>query len=247
MTPVKLLIVAAAPGARADFVAGWLGTTPEFLNSNWNIDPETGISLGAMGNLRSIDTSGQDPELALQNWNLKLSAQAKITWAVSCHGFTLQPEVYRPYIDTGAIKFVSIDTSAVSKNLITWEFIVKTFMTKRRALDWVQRNQSYVVDEHVGRDSVTDQQRQDFLIKILNSPKLPSHTNQSLPKSIPSTHLNYTELFQPNGSKYLCHRLNMKVADHFHQLWNAMLNFSNSSTEIAIWGTTWKKSDWLAD
>ena len=41
---VKSLLVIGPGGARMDFVAGWLGKLPNFIDVNWTINPVTGHS-----------------------------------------------------------------------------------------------------------------------------------------------------------------------------------------------------------
>ena len=120
MTPIKLVIVAGIGGARADFVAGWLGLLPMFVNSRWTLDPETGVSYGFQGNCRAIDQQ-QSISQVLSSQGCTLDQNAKFTWAVACHGYDLKPENYLPHIDQGTIKFVSINTKGVDPKIIHWE------------------------------------------------------------------------------------------------------------------------------
>lgn len=41
LIPIRLYIVVARLGARGDFLAGWLGTLPNFIDTQWHIDPDT--------------------------------------------------------------------------------------------------------------------------------------------------------------------------------------------------------------
>jgi hypothetical protein len=246
MSSVKLLIVSAPGGARADFTAGWLGTLPEFVNSYWNIDPTTGVSLGNMGRLRQIDYDKQLPTQVLNSCQLELSNQSSLTWAVACHGYQIDGKMYEPYINNGSIKFLSIDISKADKSKINWEFFAKTYLSTRRGLDWVQRDKSYIIDDHISADSICDQQRIDKIINLLEHTKVPNVLKDlSLPTDVPAVILDYVQLFDENGSRYLCDKLDLVVPERHHHLWKSMLLFADCPEEIKLWGVTWKKSDWF--
>ena len=51
----KVILVAGSGGARMDFVAGWLGILPQFLDGEWRIDPLTGLSHGFMMYTKLLD------------------------------------------------------------------------------------------------------------------------------------------------------------------------------------------------
>jgi hypothetical protein len=243
MSSIKLYIVAAPGGARGDFVAGWLGTIPGFLNSYWNIDQATGVSLGNMGHLRSID-HGLAPTTALNSHQLNLSNISNITWAVSCHGYTLDPSMYYPHIDNNEIKFLSININGADKTIITWEFIVKTYLSERRGLDWAQRNKKWVIDDQINLESITDQDRIDQLQLILKQqPRALS--DRSLPITIPSISLDYVKLFKLNGSRYLCNQLNIIAPEYCHSLWNAMIPMADAPNIVTAWGVVWRKADYF--
>ena len=44
LLPIKLTVIYAQGGARGDFLAGCLGTFPEYLENYWTLDCETGHS-----------------------------------------------------------------------------------------------------------------------------------------------------------------------------------------------------------
>jgi hypothetical protein len=245
MTPIKLWVVAAAGGARGDFVAGWLGTIPGFLNSYWNLDPATGVSLGHMGHLRSIDYNNSLPSTELNSYQLSLSNESNITWAISCHGYKLDPVIYQPHIGDNSMKFLSIDIGNADKNFINWEFIVKTYLSNRRGLDWAQRNKHWIVDDQINLDTITDQDRIDKTRQLLKQQMPP--TDQSLPTTIPSVVLDYVKLFKLGGSHYLCNHLSITAPDYCHTLWDAMLPFADAPDTIMVWGVDWRKSDYFPD
>jgi hypothetical protein len=244
MTQIKLCIVAGAGGARADFVAGWLGTLPGFVNNSWLIDPFTGVSYGRQGDIRSID-SGQSIELILQNNNLELHENTKFTWATACHGYHLKGSDYQAGIDSGLIKFLSIDTHGADQNKISWEFITKTYLSHRKHMDSVKGfSEQWIIDLHIKKSQPTNQDRIDQLKLMLGNQK--SNAFTSLNTSVPCQKLEYTKLFQSGGSRYLCDQIEVDVLSCYHRYWDSMLEFSNSPEIINVWGYEWRRQEWFS-
>jgi hypothetical protein len=244
MSQIKLCIVAGGGGARADFVAGWLGTLPGFVNNFWFIDPFTGVSYGRQGDIRSID-SGQSIESILQNTNLELNKNAKFTWSTACHGYWLKGADYQAMIDAGSIKFLSIDTRGADQNKISWEFITKTYLSHRKQMDSVRGfSEQWLIDTFVNKPHPTDQDRIDRLKSmILERQKNGNLSFTSLNSSVPGQRIKYTELFQAGGSRYLCDQLEIDVSNCYHRYWDSMLEFSNSPETIDVWGVEWRRQD----
>ena len=243
MSKVTLLFVTGVGGARADFVAGWLGTLPGFVNSRWLIDPTTGVSYGQMGNFRGVD-SGADIHELLQEQNVLLDPEADFTWAVAVHGWGITLEQFKMLIFLGAVKFLSIDISKADHKKVKWEFFVKTYLSHRRQLESIQGySEQWVVDSMMEKSKdITDQDRVKTL-KYLMSVHTPTTKYISLNDSVPATQLDYVELFAPGGSRYLCKQLQIATSDRHHQYWDAMLSFSDSPESIEVWGHTWNRAD----
>jgi hypothetical protein len=244
MSLVKLIIVAGNGGARADFIAGWLGLLPNFINSYWNIDPATGCSIGCMGNLREIDRE-IPVEIAVRNQQLTLSPAATTTWAVACHGNQLDINDYQEHINNESVKFLSIDTGGAEKNRIAWDFVVKTYLSDRRGLDWARRSKHWVVDDSI--DGVLSDEKRVAKVRQLLTNLSSLGRNVSLPNSFSSTTINYVELFQPGGSYYLCNQLNIEASNTHHKIWDFMIQLADAPDNITVWGVEWKKQDYFSN
>ena len=95
MVPINLTIVIARPGARGDFVAGWLGSLPGYIDNQWRIDITTGRSFGLMNCFKEIDSVdyGNDTlnrVLSYRNYTLYDSPW---TFAMSCHGHNIEQKI----------------------------------------------------------------------------------------------------------------------------------------------------------
>jgi hypothetical protein len=198
-----------------------------------------------MGYLRSIDYATDSPISVVNSFQLSLDSGADITWAVSCHGYNLSAGLYQPLIDSNKIKFITIELDNADKNFIAWEFIVKTYLSKRRGMDWAQRNKHWIIDDQINLEYITDQDRISKMKELLKKPL--KVQDRSLPSSIPATVLEYTKLFQPGGSRYLCEQLNIEAPDSYHNFWNTLLPFANSPTSIQAWGVNWQRDDCFTD
>jgi hypothetical protein len=241
MTPIKIWFVVGLGGDRADFVSGWLGTLPGFVNNRWLIDPVSGVSYGYMGNFRSIDQGVPVDDIA-KSYQLTISPHAEFIYAAACHGIRLNFKNYQSYVESGAIRFVTIDTSQANLNTINWEFYVKTYLSHRRTLDAVQGTcEQWVIDNQINLGTITDSDRIDKLKQLLSCPGVRKVSNY------PTTLIDYTKLFCPGGSRYLCNQLSITAADSHHRYWDSMLEFSRSPDTINVWGVQWNKQDYFPD
>lgn len=231
------MIVAGTGGARADFVAGWLGTLPGFVNSRWIIDPETGVSYGYMGDLRAIDQN-QKLESVLSSQGLVADPEAEFTWAVSCHGDTLASKDFQSLIDSGAVRFAWIDCSRANPNTIAWEFYVKTYLSHRRAMDSVKG----WAEQWVIGNNLSDREKTQRLQKMLKN-----HQVCYNKINLPCVQIDYVETFCAGGSRYLCQCLGLSASDKHHQYWDSVLPFSQSPSNVRAWGVEWRQQDWFPD
>lgn len=227
-------------GARADFVAGWLGLLPMFINNKWTIDPETGLSHGFQINCRELDHQPHSSIYSvLSAHGCSLDEHAEFTLALACHGYSFQPEDYLSYINQGAIKFLSIDIRGADYQTILWEYLVKTYMSHRRTLDSVKGHAcQWGIDFIINAPVITDQDRIDQMNKLLNQKKY-FYKTRALPPTIPSLIVNYNQLFNKGGSRYLCQVLEINVPDSYHQYWDNTLLSATSPKQIKVWDTNW--------
>ncbi len=241
---MKLWFVAAPGGARGDFVAGWLGLLPGFLDNQWHIDLETGLSIGDMGRLRAID-HGQSLDQCLQEHQLELCHQADIIWSVALHGYKLQLKDFQQHIKNKSIQFLSIETDQADHDKIRWEFFIKTYLSTRRSLSWVQRKKSWVIDDSPTQDIVSNHDRIEKIKTLIGGRQQNCLSTRSLSKDVPAISLQYTKLFERNGSRYLCDQLELSCSDHYHDYWNDMLPKADSPDTVTVWKQEWSKQNLL--
>lgn len=240
--PIKLFIVAAPGGGRADFVAGWLGTLPKFINNMWSIDPLTGVSIGEMGKLRGIDCPNAQLSTVLNDLQLELSAITNWTWAGSCHGNFLDHNQILPFIESGLVKILIIDTSTVDIDWLNWQFFAKTYLGQRRNFSLVSRNESWIIDNRIVAKTITDDDRIFEARKMLGNFK--NQTRETIKTSLPATVINYSKLFCNNGSKHLAEALNLDaVPDYCHSIWNTLLPYADTPDTVEAWGVKWHRKD----
>jgi len=247
-TPIKITMVSGQPGARTDFVAGWLGTLPNFIDNYWYIDPETGQSNGKMRMTKQF-RPGFDIDDVLSSNGYKLSQMSSLTFAGAWHPWhNYKVEKLDLYVNSGLINICHIDVEPECVAKVFWENKVKTGLSS-----WTSRigqpelPLQWGVDQIMLRDGlvqkiedITNQQRIDFF-------EMQMRRNGILkPVTVPYSHCvtSYKELFQPGGSYHLCDKLGITVDQRYHKYWDAMLSVADSPDELTVWGRTWWRQDW---
>lgn len=241
MTPIKLLFVSGMGGARADFVAGWFGLNSNFVNSYWNIDVNTGLSVGEQGNARAV-ANGKLPEHCVNEFGFTLSSTSELTWALAIHPVLSSSITLEENVNDGKISFIQIDTDDADHTKINWEFLVKTYLTERRNINLIRNNERWVIDHQIQKSNITDNDRIDAFLKLTHH-KYSSKSSLALPDKLRPTNVKYTELFKPSGSKYLCDTIKIEMPESAHRYWDSVLEFSDSPDCINAWGRKWSKQD----
>ena len=242
MLGIKLCIVTGMGGFRMDFVSGWLGKLDNFVDSVWSIHPMTGQSSGSMQQIKRIDKYECYLEDVLLEHSLVLDPNSNITFAGACHGYQLN--YYHREIVKNNIVVLRIQTGTADINLIKWEFFVKTYLTRKDNLHSLLHNTGqWSIDTSLGANP-TDAQR----VKMLDS-MIKNHQDVPIQdidyEGFPYINLDYTKLFVPGGSQYLCDQTGLTVSDRHHQLWNQMLPLATSPNELTVWGHTWRREDYF--
>ena len=239
MVNVKLWLIVGGGGAKMDFVAGWLGTLPDFVSSNWHIDPATGQSTGFMQQTKNLDNQVESIEQLLNDHYFTLDPSASFTYVGTCHGIKLN--IFKEEIVQNQIGVCVIDDSSANDSEILWNFAVKTFMTKKTDGYNLSPGQScWPIDRHL--TLFNDQERVAAFEKILKSSK---KGTQNISYDFPITKIDYTRLFCPGGSHYLCDTIGITAEQRYHQYWDHMLPLSDSPSELNVWGPSWCKSNYF--
>lgn len=247
MSRVKLLLVSSCPGGRSDFVAGWLGLLPNFVDNNWGIDPITGQSYGHMQFTKPLDCGV--PFEKIWPRQFELSGSAEFYLAGSGHGFNLN--LVKDKIDSGLIKTLTMTFTDPSTDFkkITWEYIVKSYLSHQKVTFFRAVNENeFRADGVIKKPSneITDEDRISAVLRRLEIATSDSNpVLQYCPPITNGTQVEYSRLFQPGGSQYLCQQLGIQADPAYHRYWNQMLPLADSPDVLTVWGRTWKRSDYF--
>jgi len=247
MTPIQLIFICGTGGARADFVAGWLGLQSNFVNNYWNIDPATGVSIGHMGNLRLVKNV-ESLDSALNNFGFELTNRGDMHWAVACHNSVFQDNSLIPLVAQEKILVLDIDTASADVSKIKWEFVVKTYLSKRREIHNCRNCDFWEIDKIINKENITNDDRIAQVKSTLV--QLNQNTNWSKWSNFLNEELNplkieYSKLFCQGGSKYLTSILKLDVDIIYHNYWDSMLEYADSPIELNVWGHVWAKQNYF--
>lgn len=237
---IRFYIIQSPGGARGDFLAGWLGSLPDFLNSNWTIDWETGQSFTQAKFLKFFD---QDPNVTknlsdfLESYQYVLDQHHDFLVVGTTHDASIAN-----YVDPAQRDLVTILSIQLSQQRLiecAWEFFVKTFLTKHRydfafcnhimyGVDHYLKDQGIMVNDHE-RLKCIDQYLQNINLACLQA------------RLAGCDYLfNYDDLFVPEGSRRLVNQLDLVCSEKHHEQWNQNLKFAQSPLEIERFGKTFK-------
>jgi hypothetical protein len=244
MIGVQLVLTVGIPGSRLDFVSGWLGTLPEFVDSNWYIDPETGRSFTTANALRPVDKIDYGKETlsrVLSFEGFELDPESTIKLSQGCHGRTLSVK-YRS-TDVPAVKVVRIDTDSADRKKIFWEYLVKTYMSQQRWPEAIQQQRMYHVDTLLTDAGLplTDCNRVQSIEDVIKKEFHPRQT--PVLEGLSCVNIAYNDLFTADGSKQLCKQLDLEVDDCYHRLWRNNLTMCDSPTTIVKFGKIWNYNE----
>jgi hypothetical protein len=246
--PVRLNIVVAPPGARGDFLAGWLGTLCNAIDTDWRIDAATGRSFGSMNLIKAELSNFENYDLTLtqilSNVGYELSVDADTVLTVSCH----QIDVDFSPSEIAAIKIIQVTTDRTDCEKCNWEFIVKTFLCKERFESSYQSGSLWNVDKELearGLDK-TNQNRVLYIKKIIwhiknETNRFDGNIDQLSPLKLP-----YKELLSPNGSYSVSNLLQINPSQLHHKLWKTNLEMASSQDRYTIFDHVWDRNTYWA-
>lgn len=246
----RFKLVLAGVGARGDFVAGWAGSLPDVINNWWNIDPLTGCSKGAF-HIKTIDAYPMVEYSTFVQFfsdhNLVLDPVSKLTYVAPLHGYNLDLTTITQLCSTGAVDVYYIDTCVVDYSIIRWEYVVKTYLTKKNTISDIQNHRVWNIDNCIDLPfmDIRDTDRisaakQQFALhhidnKLILENKFLNNKNVIV--------LDYQTLFCPGGSVYLCNKMKLSADSAHHKMWDSMLPIAKSPESINVWGYQWNKQD----
>lgn len=225
MIDARCCLVTGHGGARMDFIAGWLGCLPGYIDNSWSINPVTGASNGDQKQIKNLDSNKQLTlsECLKNNLNINLDAAAPVCYAGSLHGWHLAQQIQ----DYNGVKILYIDISNADQSTILWEFFVKTYLGNKDRFSLLRTDKNHNLDFILAN---TNKQSSIILPRI------------DVAKTIV---LDYSQLFVEHGSRYLTDRLGIVVDDIYHNFYNSNLRYANSPNEINYQGRNWRKSDYF--
>lgn len=241
MIKTKLFITVGIGGSRIDFVAGWLGSLPDFVDSQWRIDPYTGRSFGLSNCINFIDRLEPNPNVlasSLKKASLELDPTSSVCFSASCHGYELEKKLTTD--DLNAITIIRINTGSIDYKQLWWEFVVKTYMSKHRGFSSFENQEFYNLDQILTNlnKPINDQARCEFVETTLNQFNSSISLDVSL-AGLPVINIDYADVISPNGSQILCDKLGLNVDESYHRLWKANLLLAKSPNEIECFGKRW--------
>jgi hypothetical protein len=237
---IQVILSTGIGGSRHGFVAGWLGTLPNFIDNHWSIDLLTGHTNGYMSVTKDIELGASFLEF-LKNKSFTLSPTADLFLAGQVHTTNLVK--YHNEIDYNCVTVTRIDTSNADPVQIQWDFLVKTFLRKNRGKGNYDQNNVWNIDTVIDKEYITNQDRIEKFKSIIKQHSL-QHNKENLGE-LKFINLDYDQLFQPGGSVYLCKQIGITTETLYHKYWDQMLQLTQSPDSLDVWGVQWNKSDFF--
>lgn len=240
---VQLILSTGTGGAKHGFVAGWLGTLPNFIDNSWYIDSKTGHSNGYMSVTKDIE-SGANPVQLLKNMSLNLSPSADLFLAGQVHTHAL--ETWHNIIDYDCVTITRITVPDSIISHIKWDFLVKTYLRKDRHKASHDTGHHWNIDTSIDKEHITNTDRIEKFKQLIQLNSMWMHDYQSPNlKNLKFIDLEYEKLFRLGGSRYLCEHLGINADQIHHRYWDQMLPLSAAPESINVWGVTWNKKDFF--
>ena len=245
----RMIVVTGIPGARTDFLAGWLSQGhPELFHPMfWHIDPKYGINnifppvvWHALHNMPPDHIVGE-VELAVDKfW------KADSMWAISkSHQPSDILQHHIPGKHADKFVFVDLKVDTVESALqVQWENFVKNILCnyrkhgREKLNNFCHRDLSQLNEVDAVTVCLADLFSEDSLTYAQNNPRTQS------PVASDSTVLlaNYSKIMQPCGIVELATELGINSIDV--ELWNKSLPQVQSPDRIFALGRWWEKPNY---
>jgi len=235
--PIQLIIVQSQMGAKGDFLAGWLGTLPNFIENYWTVDCETGQSF-TKANFFKFFNSNNNLDNFLSDIKFVLSAHQHYFLSATTHHNNVSTFITEQQHKN--VDIISIKITEHSKLDVAWNGFVKTNLTKHRYDYSIWENVTYGVDYCFdNKNNITDVDRQNYIESNFND--LSPYIAQVDPAA---KHVFiYDEIFVPGGSQLLAEKLKLKCSLQHHKLWDKNLEFSYAPDIIDRFGKIYSIDD----
>ncbi len=166
---------------------------------------------------------------------MQLSAAGELTFAGSIHGYRLVPVVQNKIVKSRvpwneynqSFKILNIHVPEEDQEImdkIRWEFFCKSYLSEQ--YDW-----SLILNEP------------DLDIAKLSEQEFSTFHQFDNVTILHNTPIEYTRLFVPGGSVYLCELLGIEATERDHLVWDQSLPQADSPEELTQFGRIWRKAD----
>lgn len=256
----KLYILLGIGGSRKDFVTGWLGTLPNFINTRWYLNLATGGSFSDAYYIKELDAFPDKTfKQMLLEQNISIDSDAELNLAVSCHGLHLSDSLRD--LNPDQYEIINIDVDDDTLPTIFWEQFVKNFLRHNNTIEELENNNfsNRNILRYVSPIENPTTLTNDEHIKIIE--RLYPKYDMSMPDSVQNIkskllwcrtqdvvnmhHINYKDLFVGGGSTTLCDAICITAPSVNHAFWDAMLPFSKSPDTLEFLGNTWNRIDYI--
>lgn len=238
-------MILAMPGARGDFLCGWVGLLPNMIDNFWRLDPLSGQSR-LLCDIKDYSLNIKHLEKYLSDNNFFLDSKSKLSYIVPHHGEFVNLNDLNSLLSCPAVKIYAIDHSLADVSTLKWDNLVKSFLTQQKDQYNLPNRTEWKIDKtlKIPYEEITNQIRIEAIEKHIEKAQRPLPTyfycnRPDIPK------LAYEKLFQPGGSRYLCEVLDLEAREQHHNFWDHMLKFATSPDEIECFGRVWRKKDYF--
>jgi hypothetical protein len=257
LTVSKIILVVGGPGARKDFVSGWLGLCDGFVRTRWRIDPLVGYSRIDTGILWTVPLLLDQIECG----NLRIDPSATQTLSITCHvddNISTSDSNIKKLANlakVGTLTIAGIDLDRADMIQYHWDRLFKVYLCL--GMEYNQYYRQHNIDLcknlfNASGDTLTDEYAINYIenrinIAIEDRPLPPREQDNHWRfykklESLAPVDLDYAELFKPGGSHYLCGTLDTTAPERAHAYWDTMLPFINSPDSCHAFGREWNKS-----
>lgn len=241
MKLIKSILVIGNGGSRIDFVSGWLGKLPGFIDTNWCIDPKTGQSTGDMNLTKQLDYNLTSLKFVFKECGYVLSDDAKYSFASSCHGFNLDNQIGD--CNGNNLKIIRIVNLRNHYSKVSWEYIAKTYLQ-----DLTDYNTIYnVIDSSIKSQEDINKASVEIVKDIINKSIDYIKEAEDPMVNFKTIDIEYEKLLSVTGAYYLSNQLNLKLTQKDYQLWESALPLASTPNEIYAFDYLWRKQDFFPD
>jgi hypothetical protein len=227
-------------GSRGDFVAGWLGCLPDYVDNNWTIDPATGKS---MSDATYFKLFPKQPVQTLQEfvreWGFDLASRTNNRIVAATHHDHIADLI--PSELRAITRLITITVKNVDLDWLAWEHYVKQYLCSYPMPDGTVHIIDRLLPPHLRHDDA----RLGLALDIFHKGR-PKGVREHAGCANADVILDYAEILVKGGSRILCELLTLPAEQQHHELWDLSIDAAKSPDEISVWGHVFRFSDFCA-